>query len=78
MKTQSKISVRITRSKYVALSECAEEVKFVNLLLEEIVEVQIIVIVHEDNQGGIFLADKKLLVWVKIILIYANILVGKW
>ena len=40
------------------ISECAQEVKFVSMLLEEICEVQKPSIIYEDNQGAIFLANK--------------------
>ena len=40
----------------MALSACAQEVKFVNMILEEITEVQKPSVLCEDNQGAIFLA----------------------
>ena len=42
---------------YVSLSECEQEVKFVNILVEEISEVQKPELFHEDNQGEIFLEN---------------------
>ena len=41
----------------MALSACAQEVKFVNMILEEITEVQKPSVLCEDNQGAIFLAN---------------------
>ena len=45
----------ITEADYVALSEYSQEVKFVNILREEMTEVQKPSVVYEDNQGEIFL-----------------------
>ena len=43
----------------MALLACAQEVKFFNMLLEEIAEVQKTVVVYENNQGDIFLANNR-------------------
>ena len=42
---------------YVSLSECEQEVKFLNILLEEISEVQKPEFFHEDNKGDMFLEN---------------------
>ena len=58
-KTQSTIIFISTEVNYVALSACAQEVKFVNMLLEEMSEVQKPEFVNKDNQGAIFLAKNR-------------------
>ena len=44
-------------SEYMALSGCAQDVKFVNMLLEEMTEVQKPSVVYEENKEEIFLAN---------------------
>ena len=46
-------------AEYEALLECAQEMNFVNMLLQEITEVWRPEIMHEDNQGAIFLATNR-------------------
>ena len=46
-----------TEAEYIALLVCAQEVKFVNMLLEEMTEVQKPSVVYEENKGEIFLAN---------------------
>ena len=46
-------------AEYVAISECAQEVKFVSMLLEECFEVQKPVIFHRYNQGDILLENNR-------------------
>ena len=58
-KTQSTIALSITEAKYISLSECAQEAKFVNMLLEERSEVQRLSIVYEDNLGSIFFENNR-------------------
>ena len=48
-----------TESDYVALSACAQEVKFVSMLLGEMTKVEKPSVVYEDNQGAIFLSKNK-------------------
>ena len=48
-----------TEAEYVALSACAQEVKFVSMLLGEINEVKKPSVIYEDNQGAIFLAKNR-------------------
>ena len=43
----------------MALSSCAQEVKFVNMLLEEMTEVQKLEFVYKDYQGEIFVANNR-------------------
>ena len=43
----------------MALSGCAQDVKFVNMLLEEMTEVQKSAVLYEENQGSIFLANNR-------------------
>ena len=55
--TQRKITPSITEAEYVSLLAYAQEVNFSKLLLEEIPEVHKPEIIHEDNQGAIFLKN---------------------
>ena len=59
LKTQRTIRLSSTEADYVALLACAREVKFVNMLLQEIPEVKKPAILHEDNQGDIFLEKNR-------------------
>ena len=56
-KTQRIFVLISTESEYVAISACAEEVKLVSILLEEISKVHKPLVVYEDNQRAIFLAN---------------------
>ena len=47
--TQSTVTLIITDSEYVALSACAQEVKFVSMSLEEMTEVQNLSVMYKDN-----------------------------
>ena len=53
-KTQRTIKLISMKAEYVALLECAQEVKFVRMSLKEMTEVQKPVVVCKDNQGAIF------------------------
>ena len=44
---------------YMAISACAQEVKFVIMLIEEMTEVQNLSVIYKDNQGAIFLAKNR-------------------
>ena len=46
-----------TESKYAALLECEQQVKFINMILQVIYEVQKSSIAYEDNKLAIFLAN---------------------
>ena len=48
-----------TESEYVSLSECAQEVKFISIILGEMIEVEKPSVIYEDNKGAIFLAKKR-------------------
>ena len=59
-KTQRTITLRSTEAKYVALLSCAQEVKFFNMLLEELPEVKKPSVVYGDlgvpfTRGFIFI-----------------------
>ena len=43
----------------MALSACAQEVKFISMLLEETIEVKNPSVIYRDNQGAIFLANNR-------------------
>ena len=58
-KTQRTVTLSSTEAEYVALSACAQEVKFVSMLLEEMTEVGKPSVIYEDNQGVIFLAKNR-------------------
>ena len=58
-KTQRTIPFSITEDEYVALLVYVQEVKFVNMLLEEIYEVQKPEIIYKYNQGAILLENNK-------------------
>ena len=58
-KTQGMIMFFGTEAKYVALSEFAQEVDFVNVLLKEMTEVHKPSVVYKGNQGSIFLANSR-------------------
>ena len=59
MKTQRTITLRSAEANYEALLECAQEMNFVNMLLQEITEFWKPEIMQEDNQGAIFLAKNR-------------------
>ena len=44
---------------YVAFSACAQEVKFVSMLLGETTKVKKPSVIYEDNQGAIFIANNR-------------------
>ena len=58
-KTQRTVTLISTEAEYVALVECAQEVKFVRILLEEIYQVKNQLVVYEDNKRTIFLANNR-------------------
>ena len=43
----------------MALSSCAQELKFVSMFLEEMTEVQNYSVIYEDNQGEILLETNR-------------------
>ena len=51
------MALSIIEAEYVAVSACAQEVKFVTIFLVEMTEVQKPSVIYEDNQGAIFLAN---------------------
>jgi hypothetical protein len=57
-KLQKNVALSSTEAEYVAMSNCATEVKFVRMLLREITgEEQETSILHEDNTGAIFMVN---------------------
>ena len=48
-----------TESKYIALGECGQEMKFMCMLLQEVGIGQLTGIIYEDNEGAIFLAKNQ-------------------
>ena len=48
-----------TYAEYVALLGYAQEVNFINILLEEITEVNIPSVMYKDNKGAILLAKNR-------------------
>ncbi|MEM7375839.1 MAG: Ty1/Copia family ribonuclease HI, partial [Bacteroidota bacterium] len=61
-KRQGSVTLSSTEAEYVALSQVACEMKFVHSLLSEMgIKVDTPMIVHEDNQGAIFLAKNEAL-----------------
>ena len=58
-KTQGSIKLSSMDANYVALPACAQEVKFVNMLLKGIYEFQKPSIMLEDNQGDILLVKNR-------------------
>ena len=58
-KTQRTVMLICTEEEYVALSEFAEQVKFVSMLLEEMNEVQKPSFIYENYQRDIFLAKNR-------------------
>ena len=59
LKNQSTITLSSTEAENIALLSCAQEVKFVNMLLKEMSKVHKPEIVYEDNQGAVFLAKNR-------------------
>ena len=53
------MTLSITEAEYVALSACTQEVKFASIFLGETTRVQKPSIIYEDNQGLIFLYNKR-------------------
>ena len=57
-KTQKSVSLSSTEAEYAALSMCAAECKFVNMLVDEMTKGQILpYVIHEDNMGAIFMIN---------------------
>ena len=52
--TKRTVALSSTEANYMALSACAIEVKFVNMLLEEMTKIQNPSVTYEDKQGAIF------------------------
>ena len=59
LKTQGMITISSTEAEYVSLLACAQEMKSVNMLLQEISGAQKPATIHEDKQGAIFLANNR-------------------
>ena len=57
--TQRTVTLSITEVEYVAMSACAQEVKFISMLLGEMTKVEKPSVIYEDNQGGTFLAKNR-------------------
>ena len=57
--TQRTVTLISTESEYSTLLACAQEMKFVNMLLEEMTEVHNLLVVYEDNQGAILQANNR-------------------
>ena len=53
-KTQRTVVVSITEAEYVALSACAQGVKFTSMFLVEIPKAQKTSVIYEDNQCAFF------------------------
>ena len=58
-KTHRTVILIGTEAEYVALSECAQEVNFLSMLLGETTEVQKPSVIYEDNQGKKILAKNR-------------------
>ena len=60
-KTQASVTLSSTEAEYVAMSMCATEVKFVQMLIDELAPEQQIkpATIYEDNTGAIFLANNR-------------------
>ena len=58
-KTQRAITLISTEAEYIAVSECAQEVKLVNILLKEMTEGKKPEVVYEENKGDVFLAKNR-------------------
>ena len=60
-KAQSSVTLSSTKAEYVALSMCAQEIKFITMLLDEIAVdfVENPSILREDNTGAIFTAKNQ-------------------
>ena len=57
-KKQSLTTLSSTEAEYVALSQCACELKFLFQLLNELgVSLQIPIVIHEDNAGTLFIVN---------------------
>jgi hypothetical protein len=54
-KTQASVTLSSTESEYVSLSMCAQEVLFIQQLLDEIFHCEKPGLIYEDNTGAIFL-----------------------
>ena len=58
-KTQMTVTLSSTEAYYVALSACAQEIKFVSILLGEMAKVENPYVIHENSRGNIFLAKNR-------------------
>lgn len=60
-KAQPSVTLSSTEAEYVALSMCAQEIKFIKMLLDEIVpgKAEMPSILREDNTGAIFTAQNQ-------------------
>ena len=57
-KKQGSTTLSSTEAEYVALSQCACEMKFMMMLLKELrVKLKLPIMLREDNTGGIFLTN---------------------
>ena len=74
-KTNRTATLSSTEVEYVALSACAQEVKFVGMFLGETTKVKNPSVIYEDNQGAIFLAkNRQVGICTKHIDIFHNFL----
>ena len=58
-KKQRIVTLSSTEAEYIALSECAQEMKFEWMLLNELLDQATPATIHEDNTGAIFLAKNQ-------------------
>ena len=53
------MSLSLTESKYIALTECCKDTMFTQQLCQEVAHIQVPGVVMEDNNGAIFLSTNK-------------------
>ena len=58
-KIQRTVTPSRTEKEYVEQSACAQELKFVSMLMGEMTDVEKPSVIYEDNQGVIFLAKNR-------------------
>jgi len=59
IKKQATVSLSLTESKYIALTECCKDTMFTQQLCQEVAHIQVPGVVMEDNNGAIFLSTNK-------------------
>ena len=67
-----------TEAEYVVLSECAQEVNFVSIILGEMTKVKNSSVTYEYNQGAVFLVKNRHVGIRLKILIFVIIFCGTW